>query len=79
MPIPATNTTIVYDVSMGVPHPYVPSKFRRFVFGSLHSLAHPSVRATQKLLTSRYVWPHINKDVRHWTQSCVYHQKTKVQ
>ena len=79
MPIPATNATIICDVSTGVPRPYVPSKFRRSVFNSLHSLAHPGVRATQKLLTSRYVWPNINKDVRHWTQSCVQCQKNKVQ
>ena len=79
MPIPATNATIICDVSTGVPRPYVPSKFRRSVFNSLHSLAHPGVRATQKLLTSRYVGPNINKDVRHWTQSCVQCQKNKVQ
>ena len=63
IPIPATNTTIICDVSTGVPRPYVPSKFRRTVFDTLHSLAHPGVRATQKLLTTRYVWPSINKDV----------------
>ena len=79
MPIPATNATIICDVSTEVPRPYVPSKFRRSVFNSLHSLAHPGVRATQKLLTSRYVWPNINKDVRHWTQSCIQCQKNKVQ
>ena len=59
-------------------HPYVPSKFRRTVFDTLHSLAHLGVRATQKLLTTRYVWPSINKDVRHWTQSCLRCQKAKV-
>ena len=29
------------------------SKFRQTVFDALHSLAHPGVRATQKLLTTR--------------------------
>ena len=77
MPIPATNATIICDVSTGVPRPYVPSKFRRTVFDSLHSLAHPGVRATQKLVTMRYVWPNINKDVRHWTRLCLQCQKNK--
>ena len=63
IPIPSTNSTILSDVSTGVPRPYVPCKFRRNVFDSLHSLGHPSVRATQKLVTARYVWPDINKDV----------------
>ena len=79
MSIPATNATIICDLSTGVPCPYVPSKFRRPVFDSLHSLAHPGVRASQKLLTIRYVWPNIKKDVRCWTQSCILCQKTKVQ
>ena len=52
MPVPATNTTIICDTSTGVPRPYMPSKFRRTVFDSLHSLAHPGVRATQKLVTT---------------------------
>jgi len=51
MPIPATDATIVCDASTGIPRLYVPGKFRRIVFDSLHSLAHPDVRATQKLLT----------------------------
>ena len=81
MPIPATNATIciICDVSTGVPRPYVPSKFRRPVFDSIHSLAHSGTWATQKLLTTCYVWPNINKDVRRWTQSCLQCQKTKIQ
>ena len=33
---------------------------------------------TQKLITARYIWPSINKDVRQWAQSCLQCQKTKV-
>ena len=78
VPIPCTDSTILCDVSTGVPRPYVPCKFRRNVFDSLHSLGHPSIRATQKLITERYVWPDINKDVRQWARSCLKCQKAKV-
>ncbi len=44
-----------------------------------HSLSHPGIRATQRLLTTRYVWPSINADVRRWTQSCLQCQRSKVQ
>ena len=60
-------------------HNYVPSKFRRPVFDSLYSLARSGVWASQRLLTTRYVWPNIKRDVRRWTQSCIQCQKTKVQ
>lgn len=74
-----TNTSIICDVSTGVPRPFVPKRFRRPVFDLLHSLSHPSIRGTQHLVTSRYVWPGINSDVRKWAQSCVQCQRSKVQ
>ena len=52
-------------MSTGVPRPYVPQQFRKTVFDSLHSLSHPNIRATQRLITARYVWPNINQDVRN--------------
>ena len=57
----------------------VPKKFHHNVFDSLHSLAHPGICATQKLITDRYVWPNINADVRKWAQACLSCQQSKVQ
>ena len=65
-------------MSTGVPRPYVPHKFRRNVFDSLHSLGHPSIRETQKSITERYVCPDINKKVRQWARSSLKCQKAKV-
>ena len=59
--------------------PFVPAAFRRVVFDSLHSLAHPGVRATQRLIAELFVWPGMNKDVRKWTKSCLQCQRLKVQ
>ena len=79
IPLSLSESTIVCDTSTGVPRPFVPTKFRRAVFNSLHSLSHPGIRATQRLITTRYVWPGINVDVRNWTKACMQCQKCKVQ
>ena len=79
LPLPTSTLTLLCDMSTGVPRPYVPQQFRQTVFDSLHSLSHPSIRATQHLITSRYVWPNINKDVRKWTRCCIQCQKSKIQ
>ena len=54
IPIPAS---LLCDLSTGVPRLFVPQAFRRKVFDSLHSLSHPGVCATERLLTTRYVCP----------------------
>ena len=79
VPVLTADITMICDVSTGTPRPYIPLKFRRTIFNSLHSLSHPGIRATQRLVTARYVWPKINQDVRRWTRSCVQCQRSKVQ
>ena len=79
VPLPLSESTILCDTSTGVARPVVPLEFRHAVFNLLHSLSHPGIRATQKLLTDRYVWPNINTDVRRWTRLCLQCQKSKVQ
>ncbi len=77
-PIPSSPNTIVCDFSRGNPRPYVPKSSRRMVFESLHNLSHPGIRALQKLITQRFIWPGINKDIREWTKSCIRCQRAKV-
>ena len=77
-PLPMSETTLVCDMSTGIPRPFVPAQFRHAVFDALHSLSHPGIRATQRLLTARYVWPGINTDVRRWARSCLSCQHSKV-
>ena len=78
VPVPTGDITIICDVSTGTPCPYIPPKFRHIIFNSLHSLSHPGVRATQRLVTARFVWPNINHDVKQWTRSCLQYQRSKV-
>ena len=78
VPIPASAVTLLCDVSTGCPRSYVPPGLRRQGFDNLHSMSHLGIRATQRLLTSCYIWPNINADVRRWTRSCVQCQRSKV-
>lgn len=79
VPLTMSDSTILCDTSTGVARPLVPKDYRRVVFESLHNLSHPSIRATQRLLTARYVWPSIQADSRKWTRTCLQCQKSKVQ
>ena len=69
------GVTIICDVSTGVQRPYVPEEFRRTM---LHSLSHPGIRATQRLVRNNFVWPGINSDVRRWARSCLQCQRSKI-
>ena len=79
IPLPACDVTLLCDTSTGTPRPLVPPQFRRQVFDTLHSLSHPVVRATQRLISYRYVWPGMNKEVREWTRTCLQCQRAKIQ
>ena len=78
VPLAMSNSTILCDISTGVVRPYVPPEFRRTVFNSLHCLSHPGILATQCLLTTRFVRPGINSDVRKWAHTCIRCQCAKV-
>nr|VZI27511.1 unnamed protein product [Spirometra erinaceieuropaei] len=77
VPLPTRTGTITCDLSTGHERPFVPATLRRRVFNALHNLSHPGVRATVKLITHRFVWPNINRDVRRWTRSCLPCQRAK--
>ena len=75
---PVSGTLLTCDTSTGKLRPVVPVKFRRTIFDHLHSLSHPSIRATQNLITTRYVWPGMNKDIRQWAKTCIKCQRVKI-
>ena len=76
--VPGTAVALYCDVSGGKPRPYVPSPLRHQVFASLHSLSHPGIKATAKLVSQRFVWPAIQKDCRTWARACQPCQRSKV-
>lgn len=73
------GTTLLCDVSIGAQRPVVPAVWRRRVFDAVHSLSHPGVKASVKLVAAKFVWPGLKKDVKLWAASCVPCQRAKVQ
>jgi hypothetical protein len=72
------NHTIVCDVSTGKPRPIIPSAFKRKAFLVFHSLSHAAARPMQRLLSSRFVWNGMKKDIRTWCRECHDCQSSKV-
>ncbi|GFW91941.1 hypothetical protein TNCV_2152231 [Trichonephila clavipes] len=66
------------DISTQKIRPYIPQKFRFQIFQLIHGLAHPGIKSTVKLMTEKYVWSDIKKQVREWTKACIRCQKCKV-
>jgi transposase InsO family protein len=66
----SAGISILVDASSGVLRPLVPRQHRRHVFDAIHSLAHPGVRATRRLISSRFVWPRLADDIKRWCGSC---------
>lgn len=69
---------LLCDVSTGRPRPVVPLTWRRRVFELVHSLSHPGVRASVKLVAAKFVWPGLRKEVKEWAAACVACQRAKV-
>jgi hypothetical protein len=76
--VPGTHTDLYCDDTLPVPRPFVVAAFRMKVFKCLHSLSHPGVTATTKLISERFVWPNLKKDCRDWTRACNECQRSKV-
>ena len=66
-------------MSTGLPRPLVLPVFRWPVFHSLHDAAHSGLWATRRLISSRFVWPGLAKEVTLWARECVACQRAKVQ
>ncbi|KAJ8358385.1 hypothetical protein AAFF_G00010440 [Aldrovandia affinis] len=72
------GASLLCDVSTGQPRPVVPAQWRRGVFDSVHSLSHPGQKASQRLVSSKYVWHGLKKDVREWAAGCMECQRAKI-
>ncbi|GFT82960.1 gag pol polyprotein [Nephila pilipes] len=78
VPAFGSSCDIFYDSSTKKKRPYIPESFRKIVFNSVPNLVHPGIKATTKLLKSKFICPSINNDARTWTRSCLKCQKFKV-
>ena len=48
----------------------VPVVHCRTVFEAVHGLAHLGIRATKRMVASRFVWPGCSTDVAAWCRDC---------
>jgi hypothetical protein len=72
------GSEVLVDISSGVMRQLVPEQYRRCIFSAIHGLAHPGIRASRRMIASRYLWPNLPKDVAQWCRECQDCQRAKV-
>ena len=72
------NTPISCNTDLPSPRPFVPRICRRSIFESLHDLSHPGIKSSISLLTSRYFWPDMRRDIKNWVKECSNCQQSKI-
>ncbi|KAK9876450.1 hypothetical protein WA026_012762 [Henosepilachna vigintioctopunctata] len=75
---PNNSVQIYCDINNNKVRPFVPNTLRKQIFNQFHNLSHPGIRATIKLISEKFVWPGINKDLQTWSRSCLNCQKSKI-
>jgi hypothetical protein len=76
---PVGDTQLLGDISTSIFHPLVPAPFREHIIRSLHSVHHPGIRATARLVKASFCWPKMEKDITAVARSCMGCQLGKVQ
>lgn len=74
--LPSGNTMLA-DLSFDRIRPLVPETFRRPIFTYYHSFSHSGIRASQKIIAQRFLWPNMKKNIRDWTKECLSCQRHK--
>ena len=69
---------LLCDFSTGLPRPLLPPAFRMAAFTAVHSLAHPGIIATQRLMSTRWLWAGMAVDTPRWCRDCQRCQRAKV-
>jgi len=75
---PLAQGQIWCDTSTIHPRPFLPAMTRTSIFNQLHSLAHPGIKGSQRLIAGRYFWPSMNADIKQWCKECAECQQSKV-
>ena len=71
VPFGQQGITLLCDTSTGQARPVVPVSWR-------HGLSHPSIRATRKLISSKFIWKGMNSQVGSWAKTCIQCQSSKI-
>lgn len=76
--VPYSKHELIFETSTNKARLYLPHAFRKQAITSTHSLSHPGINATRRLVTERYFWEGIKGDVTKYVRSCIPCQKAKV-
>ena len=79
IPVYPNGPELLWDISAGLPCPVVQSAFRRQVFDIMHNLAHPRMKTTQKLISGKFVWHGLKKQVNQWAKEWLVCQRSEIQ
>ena len=72
------DTVLRGDISKNVFIPLVPVSQRDLVIASMHNVAHPGVEATVRMVSAKFCWPNMAKQIRIFAQNCMQCQKAKI-
>ena len=61
---------LLCDFSQGAPRPLLPPIFRYPAFATAHTLSHPGIRASKRLMSTRWVWVGMAADIARWCRDC---------
>jgi transposase InsO family protein len=69
---------LLCDFSTGHLRPLLPVAHRISIFNAVHSLGHPGIRATRRLISARWVWKGMSSDIAAWCADCQLCQRSKI-
>jgi hypothetical protein len=72
------GASLLCDVACGITRPLVPLVDRPAVFYAIHNVAHPGIHATKHMLSARFVWKGVGKDLAAMCRACQQCQRGKV-
>jgi hypothetical protein len=72
------GASLLCDVARGITRPLVPLADRAAVFHAIHTMAHPGICATKHMVTARFVWKGVGKDMAAMCRDCQQYQRGKV-
>lgn len=74
-----SDKTLLCDVSTARSRPIVPKKWRNKIFQTFHCLAHSGIRGSRKLISDRFLWKNMQKDIGNLVRTCTPCQRAKTQ
>lgn len=72
------NIYIATETCTQIVRPYLPQKFRRLAFDSIHNLSHPGIKTTRTMVANTFFGPGLNRDFGHWAKTCFNFLKVKL-